>query len=277
MANGITELTELIPVITSAKIYEELRNDVSSFANFFAKDYEGDISAKGQVVKINTIVAPEGEILADDKAQFSPSELQISQQSLTVDQIAVASVEITDLAQMQSLDFQNDLSQALAYAIRKKMEAAILAALLPSTSAPDHDVAPAAASALAAIDFGTARTLLSTALVPVTDRKAFLAPSYYGDILNSTNVVSADFVSGNSAQSGVASKFMGFEISEHNLLSADVAYFAHKSALNIAMQKGVTVKVSDLHVQRKLGYLVSAHMIYGLKLCDNKRLVKISG
>lgn len=276
MANGITELTELIPVITSAKIYEELRNDVSSFSMFFAKDYEGDISAKGQVVKINTIQAPEGEILADDKAQFSASELVISQQSLTVDQIAVASVEITDLAQMQSLDFQEDLSRALAYAIRKKLEAAILAALLPSTSAPDHDIAPASGG-LAAIDLATMRTLLSTALVPVTDRKLFLSPSYYGDILNSTNVVSQDFVSGNSAQAGVVSKFMGFEVAEHNLLGNDVGYACHKSALNIAMQKGVTVKVSDMHVQRKLGYLVSAHMIYGIKLCGNTRLVKISG
>jgi len=180
------------------------------------------------------------------------------------------------LAQMQSLEFSGKVVEALSYAIRLKMENAVIAAMLPSLSAPDHDISPAAASDLAAADLGTLRTLLSIAKVPVTGRGLFLSPSYYGDLLSKTQVMSADFTAGNSSQSGVASAFMGFNIMEHNLLGTDVGYACHPSALQIVKQKGVTVKVSDLHPLGRLGYKVSAHMIYGIKVADDKRLVKIS-
>lgn len=274
--NGAADLVNLIPVITSPKIYSELRNSIM-FANYFEREYEGEISSYGQQVKVNTIVAPEGEILSDDKAEFASADMQVDQFTITCDKIAVASFDITDLAQIQSLDFQAQMVEALSYSIRKKMENQILSALLPSTSAPDHDIAPAAASDLAAVDLGSMRTLLSTAKVPVNGRALFLAPSYYGDLLSKTQLTSLDFVPGQAGASGVLSNFMGFNIMEHNLLSADVGYACHPSALQVVMQKGVTVKVSDLHPLGRLGYKVSAHIIFGVKLADNKRLIKISG
>lgn len=274
--NGTTELANLIPVITSPKIYAELRNSIM-FANFFEREYEGEISSFGQQVKVNTIVAPSGEILSSDKAEFASADLQVDQFTITCDKIAVASFDITDLAQIQSLEFEAQVVEALSYSIRLKMENQILAAMLPSTSAPDHDIAPASASDLAAADLGSMRTLLSAAKVPVNGRGLFLAPSYYGDLLSKTQLTSLDFVPGQAGASGVLSNFMGFNIMEHNLLSADVGYACHPSAVQVVMQRGVTVKVSDLHPLGRLGYKVSAHMIFGVKLADNKRLVKISG
>jgi hypothetical protein len=103
--------------------------------------------------------------------------MQVDQFSITCDQIAVASFDITDLAQIQSLEFESQMVEALSYSIRKKMESKIISILLPSTSAPDHDIAPAAASDLAAVDLGSLRTLLSTAKVPVNGRGLFLSPS----------------------------------------------------------------------------------------------------
>lgn len=275
-ANGVTELANLIPVITSPKIYAELRNSIM-FANFFEREYEGEISSFGQQVKVNTINAPTAEILSDDKAEFASADLSISQTTITCDKIAVASFDITDLAQMQSLEFEADVVEALSYAIRLKLENQIISAFSPSASSPDHIIAPAAASDLAAADLGSMRTLLSTAKVPVTGRGLFLAPSYYGDLLSKTQLTSLDFVPGQAGVSGVLSNFMGFNIAEHNLLSADVGYAVHPSALQVVMQRGVTVKVSDLHPLGRLGYKVSAHMIFGVKQMDNTRIVKISG
>ena len=273
--NGVADLVNLIPVITSPKIYAELRNQIM-FSSFFEREYEGEISSCGQIVKVNQIVAPSGEILTSDKAEFASSDLEVTQQSITCDKIAVASFDITDLAQIQSLEFEAQMVEALSYAVRQKLEGQILAAMLPSTSSPDHDIAPAAASDLAAADLGSLRTLLSAAKVPVTGRGLFLAPSYYGDLLSKTQLTSLDFVPGQAGASGVLSNFMGFNIMEHNLLAADVGYACHPSALQVVMQRGVTVKVSDLHPLGRLGYKVSAHMIFGVKLMDNKRLAKIS-
>lgn len=274
--NGKTELDYLIPEIWSAKMYQELRNDVM-FANIFSREYEGEIRNFGDTVNVQQIVAPTGEIITDDKAQFNSSTMQVNRIAITANKRASAAFEFTDMAQLQSMAFQQDAQEALLYAIRLKLESDIIAALVPSPSAPDHDIAPASASDLAAADLGSIRTLLSAAKVPVSNRKLLLAPSYYGDLLSKTQVTSSDFVAGNSAQQGVISQFMGFEIMEHNLLSADVGYAVHPSALLLVMQQDIRIKISDLHSQNKYGYLLSADMVYGFTLADNKRLVKISG
>jgi hypothetical protein len=274
--NGVTELNYLIPEIWSPVMYAELRNSIM-FANLFSRQYEGAIKSVGDTVKVQQIVAPAAEILTDDKNQFASSTMQINQISIVANKRASAAFEFTDLAQLQSLEFQSEAQQALVYSIRKKMEQDIIAALIPSASAPDHQIAPAAASALAAVDLATLRTLLSAALVPVEGRALLLAPSYYGDLMTSTQIMSRDFTAGNNSQSGVVDSFMGFQVMEHNLLDADVGFAVHPSALQLVMQQDVRVKISDLHSQNKYGYLLSADFVYGFTLADNKRIVKISG
>lgn len=274
--NGVTELSNMIPEIWSPRIYAELRNSIA-FANYFSREYEGEIRNVGDTVKVQQIVAPTAEILTDDKQQFASSDMQINQISIVANKRASAAFEFTDLSQLQSLDFQAEAQNALVYAIRKKMEQDLISALVPSASNPDHQIGPAAASALAAVDLASMRTLLSAALVPVENRALFLAPSYYGDLMTSTQIMSRDFTAGNSSQAGVIDSFMGFRIMEHNLLDADVGFACHPSALLLVMQQDIRVKVSDLHSQKKYGYLISADMVYGYTLADNKRLVKISG
>jgi hypothetical protein len=275
--NGKTELDYMIPEIWSAKMYQELRNDVM-FANIFSREYEGSIASFGDTVNVQQIVAPTGEIITDDKAQFNSSTMQVNRIAITANKRASAAFEFTDLAQLQSMSFQAEAQEALVYAIRLKLESDIIAALVPSASAPDHQIAPASASDLASADLGSIRTLLSVAKVPVSNRSLLLSPSYYGDLLSKTQVTSSDFVSGgNSAQGGVLSQFMGFSIMEHNLLGADIGYAVHPSAMLLVMQQDIRIKISDLHSQNKYGYLLSADMVYGFTLADDKRLVKISG
>lgn len=274
--SGVTELANAIPEIWSPLVYKELRNSIM-FANIFSRAYEGEIKNMGDIVRVNTINAPSAELLTDDKAQFGSQTLTITQNTITVNKRASAAYEITDLGALQSMEFAAEVREALVYAIRKKMEQDIISVLVPSTSAPDHTIAPAAASDLAAVDLATMRSLLSTALVPQDNRYLLLAPSYYGDLLSKTQLTSLDFVSGQNAESGVVSKFMGFQIMEHNLLSADVGYAVHPSALQVVMQQDVRIKISDLHSQNKYGYLMSADFVYGLALFDNDRAVVISG
>lgn len=274
--NGKVELDNLIPEIWSAKMYSELRNDVM-FANIFSREYEGEIANFGDTVNVQQIVAPTGEIITDDKAQFNSQTMVVNRIAITANKRASAAFEFTDLAQLQSMAFQADAQEALLYAIRLKLESDIIASLVPSATAPDHQISPASASDLASADLGSIRTLLSTAKVPVSNRKLLLAPSYYGDLLSKTQVTSTDFVNGNSAQQGVVSQFMGFEIMEHNLLASDVGYAVHPSAMLLVMQQDIRIKISDLHSQNKYGYLLSADMVYGFTVADDKRMVKISG
>jgi hypothetical protein len=274
--SGKTELASMIPSIWSSMMYEELRNKIA-FLNLFSREYEGEIRNVGDTVKVNQLLAPTGEILTNDETQFSSEALAFNTFNIVANKRASASFEITDMAQLQSLEFQAQARDSLVYAIRKQIESALIAALIPSASAPDHQIAPAVASDLNAVDLAAIRTLLSEAKVPTANRYLALAPSYYGDLLQKNVVTSQDFVTANSAQDAVVSKFMGLNIFEHDLLAADVGYAVHPSALQMVIQRDVRVKISDMHSNYKYGTLISADIIFGFTLADNKRIVKING
>lgn len=277
MANGVTENANLIPEIWSARMYDELRANLP-MASFFSRDYEGDLSF-GDTVKVNQIVAPTGEILTDDKAEFSSENMTINQFSIVVNKRASASFEFTDLAQLQSMSFQNMAIEALNYSLSKQIEDSVVSALVPSSSAPDHAIAPASAGVLAAADVAGIRTLLSVAKVPTSNRGLFLSPSYYGDLLGVSTLTSSDYVPAGSpvVSGGFTFPLYGFTITEANNLGTDIGYAAHRSALQMIIQKGVTIKISDLHANKKYAYLLSADVVFGYSLFDNKRIVKISG
>lgn len=277
-SSGLTELANLIPEIWSPKMYEELRASNQLFTNFFAKEYEGEIRSSGDTVRVNTLAKPTAEdVYANNDGSFNKQAVSISQQSIVANHHTSAAFEISDIAMLQSLEFQAEAQKALLDAIKEKMESDIIALLIPSAAAPDHDIAPAVAGDLATVDVATARTLLSTALVPMSDRVGFVDPQYYGDLLQEQQMMSRDYTSGNSSEAGVADKFLGFGIVEHNLLAADTSFWCHKSALQVVMQRGVRVKLSDSHSAGRYAFTLSADIIWGAKLMDNTRLVKISG
>lgn len=276
--SGKTELQNLIPQMWSDDMYDELRNKII-FASIFNRDYEGEISQMGDTVKVNQIVAATGEILTDDKQTFSSEEITVNQYEIVVNKRASAAFEFTSLAQLQSQSFEQEAQEALLHGIRTQLENDIIAALLPSTATPDHDIAPVSAGDLAAVDMAAMRTLFSQAKLPVTNRWFVGDPQYYGDLIQKSAFSSSDFIPAGSPQAtgALTNPLYGFTVAEHDLLSADTGYAVHPSALSLVMQQGIRVKISDLHTQKKYGFLLSADMVYGFKLFDNKRIIKISG
>jgi len=276
--SGKTELDNLIPEIWATNMYDELRNQLI-FGNIFSRDYEGSIRQMGDTVKVNQIVAPDGEVLTNDKDVFNSETMVVNQFSVVVNSRAVASFEFTDLAQLQSQSFEREAQEALVYAVQKQIETQIIAALLPSTTAPDHTIAPVSAGDLDASDVAGLRTLLSLQKVPKTNRHLLVDPQYFGDLIQKTNFISSDFIpAGSPVSSGeLNSPLYGFRVAEHDLLGADIGYAVHASALQMVMQQGMRIKISDLHAQSKFGFKMSADIVFGLSLFDNKRIIEISG
>lgn len=272
--SGVTEFANRIPELWANKMYAQLRNDLM-FANVFMRDYEGEMKF-GDTINVQQIQAPTGEVLTDDEAAFATETLTIVNKQVVVNKRASASFDISDLAKLQSLSFEQEVQDALVYAVSKQLETQILAALIPSAAAPDHQIAPASASDLAAVDLAEMKRLLDIALVPASQRTLFLDANYYADLLTKTQIMSRDFTS-NSSEAGVADNFLGFRIVQHNMLTADVGYAVHPSCLALVMQQGLRIKVSDLHATGYYGYKISADLVFGMSLFDNKRLVKISG
>lgn len=274
--NGLVDLQNLIPQIWSTQMYTRLRQNMT-FMNIFSRAYEGQILGVGDVVKINQIGAIAAETLTDDKATFSTQDIEVTQFQLTANRRAVASVEITDMALMRSLEFQNSVMDELQYSIMQQIESYIISLMIPSASAPDHDIAPVSASDLAPVDLSNLRTLASRANWPLSERYFIPSPEYYSDLTNKTQVMSFDFTRTNDSGNGSVNLYSGFRIAESNQLPADVGYAVHPSAIQAAMQSQVQVKISDLHSQKKFGKLISADIVFGAALFDNKRIIKISG
>jgi hypothetical protein len=105
-----------------------------------------------------------------------------------------------------------------------------------------------------------------------------LDPIYYGDLVVKQTIASRDYVPGQPTITGVISDpLYGFNIMEHDILAADVGYAIHRSAATLVMQQDIRVQISNLHSNKKYGYLLSCDFVYGIKLMDNKRIIKIVG
>ena len=58
----------------------------------------------------------------------------------------------------------------------------------------------------------------------------------------------------------------GFNLLEDNSKSTDTALFFHPDFMHLCMQTEVQVKVSDLHAQKRFGYVMSVDCIFGAAL-----------
>lgn len=276
VVNGKTELASLIPTIWAPQLYARLKQNLV-FMNLFERTYQGSIASVGDTVKVNQIGEIVGETLTDDKQAFTSQSMPVNTFSIVANRRAVAAVEITDMAQLQSIAFQGDLMDELTFQVMQEIESYLISLLVPSSSAPDHQIAPASASDLASVDITSLRTLASQAYWPLANRHVVLDPAYYSDLSNKAAVVSFDYTRTNDSGEASVKKFAGFSIQESNMLGADIGYALHPSAIQAVMQPSIQVKVSDLHGQNKFGSVISADIIYGATLFDNKRIIKISG
>lgn len=275
--NGTADqILNMIPTVWSPLLYQELRAK-PAYINLFARDYEGEIKEKGNTVKVNQIKKPNGEILTDDKQTFNPEELQVSQFEITADRRAVASFEITDLAKLQSLEFQMEVANALVDSILLQMEGDVQSIMIPSAADPDHQLAALVGASFDVADVVALRTLLAQAKVPFgEDTYMALGSTFYGSLLQKGMVVGSDYGSINDLMAGEVKKLSGFKIFENILEPASKAVAFHKSAVQLVSQTQVNIKISDLHSQKKFAYLVSADIVYGRKLADANRIATLA-
>jgi hypothetical protein len=204
--------------------------------------------------------------------------LESTQIDIVADKRISAAYQFSDLAKLQSMAFEAEAQAALIYSLQLKLEQLLIGILVPS-STPAHSVSPATPGLMAAADLANARTLLSLADVSMVDRYWVGSPSYYGDLITNTTIASRDYVpAGSPTSTGFLTEpLYGFTIGESNVLANDTSFAVHRSALSLVMQQGIRIQISNLHAQGKYGYVMSADMVVGYKLMDDKRIVKISG
>jgi hypothetical protein len=235
------------------------------------KDYQGAILNEGDTVYVSQINAPTGQLrtVGTDADSFDSQLLSTSRVSIVADKRAVAAFEMEDLVQLQSqLGSQDsEIRQALLFAVMQQVNDYLYSLVSPSTSAPDHlinSVSDMNAAQLAAIRLLAAKAKWRRE----GGWWGLLDPSYYSDVLNAATLTSKDYVGDEAPIVGgqISNPRMGFNLLEDNSRGTDKGLFFHPDFMHLVMQYEPRFKLSDLHSQKKFGFVLSADIVFGAKL-----------
>lgn len=267
---GLAEVSNQIQKYWSPLFTKQLRENLLLGA-LVNKDYQGAIARQGDTVRVSQINAINGQLLTvgTDADSFSSEAVSTQYIDIKADKRAVASYEFQDLVELQSqISQQNpEIMASMQYAIAKQVNDYLYSLVSPSSSSPDHVIN-------SVTDFNASQ--LSAARILAAQAKwrmepgwyCLLDPQYYGDILNAATLTSSDYGASDApvVSGQVGLKRFGFNIFEDNSRSADQALLFHPDFMHLVMQQEVQVKISDLHSQKKFGYVMSIDMVFGAKL-----------
>ena len=280
MANQVmtagTELSVIVPEIWSQNYYDVLLAELP-FNAIVSRDYEGEIANLGDTVRISSFPEfNEGDIIAEGAAADAES-VTITQQSLVINKRIVKDFILTNKAMLQSLPAMDKLQQMAVYAVNKKIQTEIIADIVPSASAPDHQIAYDSGTTLALADILEAKELKDTQDVPMGDRHSVLGAAQLNDVFNITGFTSSDFlVSGAPVQTGqLPAALLGY-MPHFTTVVGNTSYWFHRSFMTMAAQQGLNISVYDLGVEGKRAVRVNIDALIGIKQLDDERVVTLS-
>lgn len=264
----LADVEAQIQEIWSPLFMDELREQLL-LAGLVDKRYEGDIRKKNDTVKVSQIDAPSGELrdVGTDADSFSTEALTTRQIEIKADKRAVASFEFEDLIEIQSqIDSDSpEIREALMFAVNKQVNDYLYTLVSPSTTTPDHVLTVAT---LDADELADIRQLASEAKwLQRPGWWMLLSPGYYNDLLKAQTLTSADFVSDRPVIGGqIVNQRFGFNIVEDNSRSGKTGIAFHPDFMHLVMQTEPRFKISDKHVRKEFGHIISVDMVFGAKL-----------
>lgn len=272
-----SELSAIVPEVWSASFYPTLL-EALPFNDLISRDYQGEISDLGDTVHITSFPQFDEAYEVQEDEVSDADAITASGQSLVINKRVVKDYIVTSRAQRQSLEHANAVRDLALFAIMKKMQSLIIETIVPSASAPDHQIAYDSGTTLALADLLEAKELLDDALVPDDGmRSVVMDAAQWNDLFNITGFTSRDFIpAGSPLTSGsFATPILGFKprmTTEAN----SVTYLFHPQFLTLAVQEMPQVKVYDLGGQGKRAERVNMDVLFGLKQLSNVRVVSIS-
>lgn len=268
---NLGDVTNQIQQYWSPLFTKELRETLL-LGGLVNREYEGEIKKGGDRVYVSQINAPTGELLTvgTDADAFTPESMSTSRITVQANRRAVASYEFEDLVDLQSqIDKEkSEVRQSLLYAMSKQINDYLYSSIVsPSTSAPDHELSSVTDLNLAQL---SAIRVLAGAAKWNHDKPWYglVSPQYYADIMDDATLGSRDFGADDAPviAGQLAFPRMGFNILEDNSRTGDYGLFFHPDFMHMVMQQQVQVKVSDLHAQKKFGYVMSVDVVFGAVL-----------
>jgi hypothetical protein len=269
----LAEVEQQIQTKWSTLFPKELRSS-KPLIEVVNKDYQGEIQEQYNTVKVSMLRKVKGQIkniASGEGDTFDTEKLKLESVAVVADRRLVAATEITDLAELQSQlanpTMQSSIREALLEGVASQWNDYLYSLVNPSTSNPDHLIT--GKSALVATDLQAFRVLAGQAKWR-KDKPWYglLDPVYYGDLLGQTTMTSKDFIEGEApvVAGEIVNKRYGFGLLEDNSRIDKKGLFMHPDFLISVIQRNARFKISDLHGQKKFGYVLSVDIVAGAKL-----------
>lgn len=269
-----SDLQDILQTKWSNILYDDLIAQRKLFT-LLRSEYEGDIKEVDDKVVVNYVKTAVGQELTGDQRSFEAEEMVVGKYEIAANKIAIASFDLPNLKRLESPEFVLKMQKALREGIELKIEAGVIAMLTGATYPAGHALQTATTDLLDDKDIGRIRAALSKKHVPKEERYCFGDVDFTQLLIDTNKLTSRDFSSNNSSDDASIRKVQGFIYDEHDYLPAKTLLAFHRSAAHVVMGSEVVFKISDQHANKKLGYVVSAHVIWGSKVFDNNRIAKM--
>lgn len=272
----VTDLENQVQKFWAPLVQDQLKED-TLLPSLVNKEYEGVIKRGGDTAYVSMINRPTAERKTKGAGaeSFNSQQLETSRVAIVADQRISAAFEIEDLVDLQSQLSQDNpkMRQVLFESLEIKLNDYLYSLVAPSTSAPDHTIT-------SVTDFNATQLLAVRKLASQAKWSKnpgwylLLDPSYTTDVLNAQTLTSSDYVPDAPVVGGqMARQRFGFNVLEDNSAGlvalgtsgADAGLAFHPDFMYLVMGEP-QVKISDLHSQKKFGYLLSVDMWVGAKL-----------
>ena len=273
-------VNNFIPTLWSARILSNLQK-AQVFAGLVNRDYEGEIGAAGDTVKIGGIGAISLASYTKNSTSLSWATLMDATQSLTIDQSQYFAFKVDDVDRIQvNVNLIDEAMREAAYALSDHIDSYI--AGLHASAASANKLGSDGGSAKT-IGYGSGEVdpyktlvnmgvLLSKSNVPQSGRWAVVPPWFAGMLRkSSTFAANAAGVTGQSMVSGFVSRLAGFDIYESNNITDDAqstktyrVMFGVREAITLAVQKQPTMEA--IRLQDSCADGVRGLLLYGAKV-----------
>jgi len=273
---GSTELLALRPEVWSALFYSTLL-EALPFNSSVATDYEGDIRALGDRVHISQFPQFSAATTMNEEDCIDADAVTAVPLELVVDKQIVKDFIVTERAKIQAIDAMNALRDLAMHSIMKKMQSLIIAATIPAVA---NQLAYTLAGTLALVDIIAAKEKLDSGNVPDDGTRSMVLDSpQWNQVFNITGLTSRDFVTegsrGGLETGSLPARVLGFN-PKLTTEAAGVAYFFHPSYMEIAVQRGLDVRVFDKGVQGCRSERVNVTLLMGELQASDIRVVTVS-
>lgn len=259
-----------IPEIWSAQILTSLKkNLVFGQPTVVNRDYEGEIAAQGDTVRIRSISRPTISSYSKN-GTLTYETLTDAQRALVIDQAWSFSFVVDDIdrAQTPGGTLEGATVEA-SYGLRDQADQYVAGLYTGAQSANQLGTVSVTTAALAYTQLRKLRVKLDEANVPQQGRWVVVPPWYYGLLLEDDRFVRVDASgSDQGLRNGIVGRALGFDVLESNnapfVTGDDYAVIAgHPSAITFAEQ---ITEMETIRLQTTFGTAVRGLYVYGAKL-----------